>query len=794
MVDEIPEGGSGNLPNAVTSFVGRHSDLAEVRGLLGSARLVTLTGAGGVGKSRLAVETGIAARSAFPDGVWLIDLAAVREPELIEHAVATALGVANSSNRPTADRLIEYLGRRQTLLLFDNCEHLVQACAVLVDRLLRGCPHVRILATSRQVLDIIGGENVYQVLPLPVPDPDTESSVEVLSRYESVRLLVDRARAITPGFVVDDINGLAVARLCAQLEGIPLAIELAASRLRSLHLDALVERLADRFGLLTSGSRSALPRQRTLRALIDWSYDLCTPEEQLLWKRLSVFSGGFDLQAAEHICAGDGLPRERILDLTDHLVAQSILQTVEGSGPLRFRMLMTLQEYAGERLKTHENVETVRDRHQEYYGALAVQVAANWSGPGQEAGLARLRADRGNVESALEWCISTRRTQRALSMVSALRHHWCADGALSEGRRWLDLALALDAPRLPERATALWVAAWVSLLQGDDSVAEVRLAECDELAGELGDQVSLCMTRSLRGTVAFFRGDLRAALGHFDAASVRLAEAGDVDGVLFNGFQTAIARALLQDDQAEQAARQVIAVSERNGEHWARARALYALGLYAWLNGDPDQAKSAARAGLQIQRGFNDHVGAAVMIELLAWVATTNAEYDHAARLLGAIQSIWGVIGTSLTAFGPHLAGYHTQCEEELQRRLGGAEALRARLDEGGRMDRRQAISYALNGPEAVATPEPATTVEVLTPRQQQVARLVAEGLSNRQIAERLVVSTRTVDGHIERILAKLEFSSRAQVAAWVAGAASGGGGVRRARFTLKEPAGEPSW
>lgn len=774
MVDEISEGGSENLPHAVTSFVGRHNELTEVRALLGSARLVTLTGVGGVGKSRLAIETGMGARSAFADGVWLIDLAVVREPELVEHAVATALGVPNPSNRPAVDRLIEYLGRRQALLLFDNCEHLIHACAVLIDRLLRGCPHVRILATSRQVLDI-GGENVYQVPPLPVPDPGTETSVEVLSRYESVKLLIDRARAITPGFVVDDVNSLEVARLCAQLEGIPLAIELAASRLRSLHLTELVERLEDRFGLLTSGSRSALPRQRTLRALIDWSYDLCTSEEQLLWTRLSVFSGGFDLQAAEHVCAGDGLPRAQILDLTDHLVAQSILQAVEDSGPVRFRMLTTLQEYGSERLKPPETAVAVRNRHQEYFESLAVQVAAKWDGPGQQAGLARLRVDRGNMDSALEWCVSTRQSERALSIVSALRYHWCADGALSEGRRWLDLALALDGPAGPERATALWVAAWVLLLQGDYLAAEARLAECEELAAALGDEVSLCMTLSLRGTVELFRGELGEALNRFEAAAAHFAALGHVSGALFTGFQIAVARALLRDDRAAHEAQNVIAVSEQHGEQWIRSRALYALGLQAWMSGDLDQAKSAARTGLQIQRGFNDHVGAAVLIELLAWIATANTEFEHAARLLGAIRSIWGVIGTSLSAFGPHLAGYHTQCEQELQQGLGGAEALQVRFAEGGRMDRSKAISYALNGPQDGGSAlGPAPTVDVLTRRERQVAELVAQGLSNRRIAERLVVSPRTVDGHVERILAKLQFSSRAQVAAWVASSAQG--------------------
>ncbi|MCP1415605.1 AAA family ATPase, partial [Paenarthrobacter sp. A20] len=535
-MDEISSESRGNLPNAVTSFVGRRNELTEVRELLGSARLVTLTGVGGVGKSRFAVEIAEEHNSKFRDGTWLIDLAVVREPELLEHAVATALGVPNPSNRRTLDRLIEYIARRQLLLVFDNCEHLLSACAGVIGSLLRNCPHVQIITTSRQVLDI-AGEHVYPLAPLPIPEPETEFTSEVLSGFSSVNLLVDRARAIKHGFVVNDANGKDVAQLCARLEGIPLAIELAVSRMRSMQLNELVERLEDRFGLLTGGNRSALPRQRTLRALIDWSFDLCTPEERLLWARLSVFAGEFDRLAAEQVCSGDGLPAGQVLDLMDHLVAQSILQTVEGKGRGRFRMLMTVKEYGLERLASPEAVSELRNRHQEYFEAMAVQVARDWTGPGQEAGLAKLRADRGNLELALDWCVSTGNTERALAMVTALRYHWCADGFLSEGRRWLDLALGLGSSSPSGRCAALWVAAWVSLLQGDVAAAEQRLSECDTLAGKLGDHISFGMTLVLWGTVELFRGQLEGAVDQFQVALDKLASFGHHEGELFAGFQ-----------------------------------------------------------------------------------------------------------------------------------------------------------------------------------------------------------------------------------------------------------------
>ncbi|MGW1028236.1 ATP-binding protein [Streptomyces sp. NPDC002577] len=768
MAERTSPVGAGNLPAAVTSFVGRRQEIGEVRGLLGAARLVTLTGVGGVGKTRLAIETGAEASTAFGDGVWLVDLAAVRQPELVAQAVVTALGIPDQSTKPPVEQLIDHLARRQALILLDNCEHLVDACAVLTDRLLRGCARVRVLATSRQVLGIVG-EHVYQVPPLSVPDPDTPPPVEALGQYESVRLLVDRATAIRPGFAVSDANRVAVARLCARLDGIPLAVELAASRLRSLPLSEVVDRLEDRFALLTGGSRAALPRQRTLRALIDWSHELCSAEERLLWARLSVFAGGFDLAAAEGVCADDALPRTKIVDLVDHLVGQSVVQAVERDGQVRYRMLETIREYGWDLLAASDEHIALRTRHQEFFGQLAVHVAATWYGPGQEEGLARLRADHRNLEAALEWCVSNGKAKQALSLVAALRHHWCADGFQSEGRRWLDRALDLPGPPSPERATALWVAGWVMLQQGDYDGAEARLAECEKLAAELGDEVAPYIALSLRGTAALFRGNLPKALDSFEAASAGLTRMGDTGGTLFTDFQAAIAHAHAGDERAAQKGERAIALSEQLGERWTRSYALYALGLRAWAHGELDSATALARAGLQIQRGFNDHVGTAVLIELLAWIAASKKEFGHAARLLGAIRSIWRAIGTSLSAFGPHLDHHHAQCERQVLHALR-AEAWEAALAEGGRMDHDQAISYALDGPTGVrpAVP-PAAADEVLTRREREVAALVAEGLSNRQIAESLVLSPRTVDGHVERILAKLGFASRAQVAAWVA-------------------------
>ncbi|MPY46091.1 AAA family ATPase, partial [Streptomyces phyllanthi] len=383
--------GAGNLPAALTTFVGRRRDIAEIRRRLGAARLLTLTGVGGVGKTRLALEAAAAARKGFADGVWLVDLAPVRDPSAVAGATATALGVPDLGARPVLDQLTGHLARRRALIVLDNCEHLVDACAELAETLLSGAPELRVLATSRRTLGI-AGEHVFTVPPLSVPD-------------EAVELLLDRASAIRPEFRVTGTNRDAVTRLCARLDGLPLAIELAASRLRTLTVEQLADRVEDRFALLTGGSRTARPRQRTLRALIDWSYELCGPAERLLWNRLSVFAGGFDLDAAEGVCSGDGVPRHEVLDLLDRLVAQSVVLTTEHEGTARYRMLETIRQYGRERLAEYGADEERRllRRHRDHFLSLAEHLAADWYGPGQEEALARLRTEHGNLRVALEY-------------------------------------------------------------------------------------------------------------------------------------------------------------------------------------------------------------------------------------------------------------------------------------------------------------------------------------------------------------------------------------------------------
>ncbi|MEU9267124.1 LuxR C-terminal-related transcriptional regulator [Streptomyces sp. NPDC048251] len=741
---------TGNLPTAFTTFVGRRRDMAEIRRRLGTARLLTLSGVGGVGKTRLALEVAAASRKGFADGVWLVDLAPVQDPSAVAGVAATALGIPDLSARPVVEQLANHLADRQCLIVLDNCEHLIDACAELADTLLSAAPELRILATSRQTLDI-SGEHVFTVAPLSVPD-------------EAVELLRDRAAASRPFEITDD-NRAAVTRLCAHLDGLPLAIELAASRLRTLSVEQVTDRLEDRFALLTGGSRTARPRQRTLRALIDWSHELCTPAERLLWARLSVFAGGFGLDAAEDVCAEEGIAPEDVLDLLDRLVAQSVVLINERAGQPRYWLLETIREYGALRLAESGQQERVHARHRDFYRRLTERIADTWYGAGQEDGLARLRAEHANLRTALEHSDP----QTALALVAALRFHWCADGFLGEGRRWLDRALTAAPEPTPARAKALWVAAWAALLQGDHPAADRSLAEAGELGTRLNDPVVSAYVQGFRGTSALFRGHLDEAVSRYEHAVAAHNAVGDGPGALISLFQLAVAQAHTADPRAEETGRQAVASAEAHGERWSRSYALWALGHDAWVRGEPESGLALTRAGLDIQQGFNDYVGTALMMELLAWITASGGDHERAARLLGSVRALWRHIGTTIAAFGPHLAERHDHCERSVVRALG-QESYEAALADGGERDRPgRAIAYALDSPSAPVPAEPVPGSGPLTRREREVAALVAQGMSNRRIAAALVLSPRTVDGHVEHILAKLGFGSRTQVAAWAA-------------------------
>ena len=429
-LDSLPN----NLPRQLTSFIGREREMAEVRRLLSTTRLLTLTGSGGCGKTRLALQVAADLVEAFAEGVWFVDLAPLSDPALVPQTVAATLRVREEPGRPILITLSEYLQPRHLLLVLDNCEHLVGACAELAQALLRACPHLQILATSREPLRI-GGETTWRVPSLSLPDLLRLPLVESLAEYEAVRLFTDRAEVVLPGFLVTDQNALAVAQVCHRLDGIPLAIELAATRVKVLPVHQIAARLDDRFRLLTGGSRTALPRQQTLRAVMDWSYILLSEKERTLLRRLSVFAGGWTLDAAEAVCSGNRIETVEVLDLLAQLVDRSLVAVDREDAEARYRLLDTVRQYAREKLQDSGEETEVHGRHREWFLDLAERTEPELLGPEQGVWLARLEAEHDNLRAALTWSQQEEEGGEAgLRLAGALGRFWWMRGHLTEGR------------------------------------------------------------------------------------------------------------------------------------------------------------------------------------------------------------------------------------------------------------------------------------------------------------------------------------------------------------------------
>ncbi|WP_249354064.1 LuxR C-terminal-related transcriptional regulator [Rhodococcus sp. USK13] len=753
---------------ALTSFVGRRRELSDVKRRLTETRLVTLTGPGGVGKTRIALEIAERSRRALRDGVWIVELASLRDARRLSQVIVSALNLPDQSNRDPLDKLVHYLRNRQMIIVLDNCEHLLADCARTVETLLSAAPGLRVLATSREPLGI-HGEGICVIPPLTTPSTRHSHTAEAVIHYEAVSLLVDRARHVLPDFEVTDDNVEAVVQLCGRLDGIPLAIELAATRLRSLSVTQIVERLDKRFTLLTGGDRVAMPRQQTLRALIDWSFDLCTEHEQLLWARLSIFPDSFDLDALEETCGFAPLSAESLIDLLDRLVAKSIVLTERTGERVRYRQLTTIREYGAEVLESSGESSTLKRRHRDHYLRKAAVMVEHWCGPGQADALAVMNEDHPNLLSALEWSAKTAdEIGTAAELASLLRYHWIAGGYLSDGRRWLDQLLESGAMSTSQRGQALWVSAWIALLQGDRDEAVEKLIECEEIADKLGDRRLGAHATQWRGLHDFATGDVTGSIARYEKAISIHTDFADTASVLTALFQLASAQAYnSQDEAALQTCRRAIEMSEQYGEQWNRSYALWITGLCRWRQGESKSARTAALQALRLARDFKDSICTALTIELLSWIAASAAEFRTAAALAGAAAAVWAGLGTDVKAFGPHLhqASIHSaqKTAEEL-----GETAVTAVARQNATMTLDSAVSLALGGPEQTRS-DSSSEKSPLTERENEIANLVAEGLSNRAIAQSLVLSTRTIDGHVRRILTKLDFTSRTQIASWIA-------------------------
>jgi predicted ATPase/class 3 adenylate cyclase len=619
-----------NLPVQLTSFIGREHEIAEVKGLLSTTRLLTLTGAGGSGKTRLAIQVAAELLEAFKDGVWMVELAGLSDLALVPHTVASTLSVREQSGHPLLTTLADFLQPKHVVLILDNCEHLVAACGQLAEALLRICPNLRILVTSREALSI-PGEAIWRVPPLTLPDPREPQSPETLAEYEAVRLFVERAVFSQPGFAISSSNAPAVVQVCYQLDGIPLAIELAAARVKVLAVEQIAARLDDRFQLLTGGSRTVLPQHRTLRAAMDWSYDLLLETERVLLRRLSVFAGGWTLEAAEVICSGDGVEKSAVLDLLTQLVDKSLLIVETQSGEARYRLLETVRQYGRDRLVELEETDRMRTGHLDFFLGQAGAVQ-KLSGSALDAWRQRMETEHDNMRAALEWSWAKGDTEATLRLAAALNSFWDVRGYWTEGRKWLELALASTSGTPSMRAEALRVAGMLAWYQGDIGCAVARLEESVALRRALGDKKGMAVSLNNLGIVVYRQGNYGRAVALLEESLGLNRELAHKEPLTLY-LLGIIARLRGEYERAEALGREGLALNRELGRKRQTALSLDSLGLLAYYRGDYTQAHALCEESLALFRELGDKFGIAGSLNSLALVACGQGDHDRAGAL-----------------------------------------------------------------------------------------------------------------------------------------------------------------
>lgn len=762
-----------NLPPHLTTLVGRDREIAEVKRLLTTTRLLTLTGTGGCGKTRLAIQAAGELVGEFVDGVRLVEMAEIMDPELLPWAVAQASGISEQIGSNPTDTLVKSLWGKELLLVLDNCEHLTDACAGLASALLRACSYLKIIATSREPLRVDGEVN-YLVPSLSLPDVQDHLSVEQLLESEAARLFLERARLRRPSFQLTAENVEAVATICTRLGGIPLAIELAAARVNVLAVEQIATRLDDALRLLVTDSRTAPIRQQTVRAALDWSYELLGKEERRLLGRLSVFAGGWTVDAAGAVGAEPETETEDVLDILSMLVDKSLVLVEESRGEARYHLLETVRQYATERLDVSGEAQQARRRHAHFFLAFANEADEGLRGPDQAAWVERAECEYPNLRAALEWSLEAE-PETALKLAGPLGHYWYAHGHIAEGRVWLEATIAQTAGvETAERARALQNTGILAEKCGLHDRATELYEEALALWRQMGSVSRVAGSLLNLGAGAYAAGDLLRAKAHTEEALARFREIDDSKGVeLALNNLAEIAHAGGDLAGAEVLMEESLALARHGGDPRSIAVALLNLGVLAVERNDPEGAEPLLRGALETFRQVADMDSVLESLQALAGAAGGRGEPIRAATLLGAV-------GASRERLELPLDPLQVPVYEryiEASRRGLNSQVWSATWNAGHSMSADEAVEYALS----VAPPSGKITGEQalregrqelhgsLTCREREVARLVAQGLTNRRISLELALSERTVDTHVRNILKKLGVESRTGLAAWVA-------------------------
>ncbi len=685
-----------NLPAQLTHFIGRDRDIAELVRLLDSTRLLTLTGAGGCGKTRLAQELAGRALDRFPDGVWVVDLAALADPELVAQAVASVLDIRDASNRPILDSLSECVRNRQLLFVLDNCEHLITACARVADALLRAAGSACVLATSREALGITG-ETVWRVPSLAVPDTSQTVSVATVLQHDGTRLFIERAAAVDHSFTVTAANAATIADLCDRLDGIPLAIELAAARVKVLSLDQIHGRLNDRFRLLTGGSRIAIARQRTLEATVDWSYELLSGAERRLLRRLSVFAGGWTMEAAEEVTSDNASEREDVLESLSRLVDKSLanVETAD-DGSRRYHFLETVRQYARERLVESGEAEHVRNRHLACFHALVQRAEPALTRPGQVAWLHRLQREHDNLRLAMDWCLAAPgRSEQCLEIAVTMWWFWLKRSYLREGEDRLERALAAagSAPAAL-RAKGHMSFGAITFFRGNFVRARTLLEESVALARSAGDLSVAGFSLGLIALGELELGDIPASVRRATEgqAAARASAEPWVEGLSLS----CLAYVAMHEGDLDRAGRlheETLELSRRQGDTWAMGIVLFDLALLRVIQQRYAEARALCAEGIALNQEFGDLRGIAWCLGILSGADAAEGHALRAARLRGAMEGLAESVGA------PPQVSYHMWIGDrslDLMKRNLGDSAVEAAVAEGRSMSLAQAIELTL--------------------------------------------------------------------------------------------------